>query len=309
MKIKIVTNCTARKAKVAPAILRARSLPKGTLAAVAKEWGRRIASAEEKVPAGELYQGRAFREAMRAARLAKTPLTIISAGLGSIGEEDRIPAYSLTVSDDSVDAISRKIEHETFRPGAWWTALRRNGGTSKSLADWVRGTPDALFVLALSSAYLQLVLDEVLSFAQGDLERLRLIGPRRETDLPEELRPIHMPYDDRLDGAKSPIRGTESDFPQRAALHFVQMVHARPVQALEEHKRLVKEALEGWPRKCLPLRKKLPERDLRHAIKGVLRECNGHWSKALRCLRDQHKIACEQKRFKRICDDILRGSS
>src|SRR5687768_7737726 len=109
MRITVVTNCTARKAVRAPRLLRARSLPVGALKTVAKEWKRRLAGATERVPAAKLYQGRGFQEARRAAQLAQTPLYIISAGLGLITERDFIPAYSLTVSNDHLDAVSRRL--------------------------------------------------------------------------------------------------------------------------------------------------------------------------------------------------------
>ena len=304
-KIKIVTNCTARKAGVVPRVLRARALPKGNLAAVAREWGQRVAAAQDRMPAGKLYQGRAFREATRAARLANTPLTIVSAGLGLVDEEDFVPTYSLTVSKGSPDAISERIKDAPFKPADWWGALRRSIGDSKSFAECVRRAHTTLFVVALSPAYVELLLEDFLALTPRDLRRVRLIGPRHDTHMPDALRAIHLPYDDRLDGAKSPIRGTEADFPQRAAFHFTKMIRGRQFQTSEEHKQLVLNALEKWPRKSTPVRQKLPERDLRIAIREVLYECGGHWSRALRRLRDQRKVACEQKRFKRICGEML----
>jgi hypothetical protein len=205
--------------------------------------------------------------------------------------------------------VSKKIEDGSFEPPNWWRRLRSSGGNQGSLAEYVRGLPATLFVLALTPAYLELVVEDLLSLAALDLGRLRLVGPRRDMDVPEGLRSIRLPYDDRLDGARSPIRGTESDFPQRAACHFVQMVCGRAPQSPEEHKRLVVNALRDWPRKKVPVRQKLPEKDLRRVIKGVLHECDGHWSRALRRLRDHRKIACEQKRFRRICNEILQGTT
>jgi hypothetical protein len=114
-----------------------------------------------------------------------------------------------------------------------------------------------------------------------------------------------MPYDDRLNGAGSPIRGTESDFPQRAALHFTELALASRASTAEAHKSLVREALHNWPRRKTVVRKKLPEAALRRVIDSVLRECDDQWSRALRKLRDQRKIACEQKRFRRICCELI----
>ena len=306
MKITVVTNCTARKAKTPVRKMCAHSLPKGSLSAVSKEWRQRLVAAEEKVPAGSLYQGRAFQESMRAARLAETPLYIVSAGLGLITDNTLIPPYSLTISEGDTDSIRDRVEDENLRPATWWRAVSSASTQSQDLAKVIRRSPQSLFVLALSPGYLELVMEDVLALTPAELSRVRLTGPRRETDLPEALRAIHLPYDDRLDGKGSPIRGTESDFPQRAALHFVQLALGKRAHlSPREHKQLVLGALQHWPRKKIPNRKRLTEAALRRAIGGVLRECNGQWSKALRLLRDRRRIACEQKRFRKICADIL----
>jgi hypothetical protein len=306
MKILVVTNCTARKSKPPTHALRARTLAQGSLREVSKEWRRRLSEATDRALARNLYQGRAFQEATRAARLAETPLHIVSAGLGLITEDASIPSYSLTISEGDSDAILDRFKDENTRPAAWWKAVNSAGNRTQDLAMVIRRSPQTLFVLALSSAYLELVVEDLLSLSSAELSRVRLTGPRRVTDVPEALRTIHLPYDDRLDGARSPIRGTESDFPQRAALHFVQLVLARKAHlGPQGHKQLVLGALQHWPRKTMPKRKRLPEPALRRAIGAVLRKCNGQWSKALRVLRDDRKIACEQKRFRKICEDIL----
>jgi len=304
MKINIVTNCTARKAYAAPRLLHGRSLPKGPVLTLAKEWKRRLKVAKKRVPAGELYQGRAFQEASKAARLAQSRLYIVSAGLGLITEKDCIPPYSLTASEGHPDAVSQRVDSRaTFRSADWWCAL-----ASGSFVKCIRNSPQALFVLALSTVYLQLLVDDLMTLTPKERDRIRLIGPRREADIPAVLRHIHMPYDDRLDGVRSPIRGTESDFPQRAALHFVQMLlsHSAPTTPAF-HKGLVRTALANWPHRNKIVRRRLPEAALRRAIADVLRECDNHWSTALRKLRDIRKIACEQKRFRAICKDMLQA--
>src|SRR5947208_7568321 len=100
MRVSVITNCTARKALAVPRLTQARSMRRGSLASLAKEWKWRLRDAERRVPARELYQGRAFQEATKAARLAKTPLYIVSAGLGLINEAELVPPSSLTVSED-----------------------------------------------------------------------------------------------------------------------------------------------------------------------------------------------------------------
>lgn len=309
MRLIVITNCTARKALPPRPRLRARSIAKGSLKEVATEWKRRLGDADKRVVAMDLYQGRAYCEASKAARLAETPLCVISAGIGLIKETERIPPYSLTISDSHADSISeRLVNGAEFSPQHWWAALRSVGIRRLSLADLVAESKDALFVLAVSSAYLNLVGDDLLDLNKRDLERVRLIGPRRTEEIHADLQHLHMPYDDRLNGRKSPLKGTESDFPQRAGRHFIEMaLRARKKPSVEGHRAMVLRALRGWPHQQAIERVKLPEAQLRRVVKKVLREADWHWSVALRTLRDDLGVACEQGRFKAICKDIMRA--
>src|SRR5260221_7839189 len=151
MRFTVITNCTSRKAAPATRRLHARSMPKGTLREVSKEWKRRIRTAGKRIAAKELYQGRAHCEAMKAAQLAQTPLCVISAGMGLITETDRIPPYSLTISDNQADSISRKaVNGVAFSPQEWWAALGSNGIRTRSLAEVIARSKKKVFVLALS---------------------------------------------------------------------------------------------------------------------------------------------------------------
>lgn len=269
----------------------------------------RLCAATLRITAGALYKGRAFVEATRAARLAGSPLLVISAGVGLVSEEDAIPSYSLTISSDQDDSIARRItKGEVFLPGKWWGALHSSGISRRCLAEEITDSKNRLFVLALSPVYLGLIVEELQGLMARDLERVRLIGPRRLSDVPEGLRHIYMPYDGRLDGPQSPIRGTESDFPQRAGRHFVDLLKTvTRATSIQGHRDAVQKAIGAWPYKVALSRQRLPEAQLRKVIKVVLRETNGQVSKALRRLRDDLDIACEQKRFQNICREILEG--
>lgn len=309
MRLIVITNCTARKALPTPRRLRAHSMPKGSLKQIVKEWKRRLREADHRVEALDLYQGRAHCEATKAARLADTPLWVISAGVGLITETDRIPSYSLTIADDHADSISNRVlDGAAFSPPLWWAALRAAGIGKRSLAEIVAKSKETYFVVAVSSAYLGLVVEDLLELRKRDLDRVRLVGPRRKEEVPEGLQHVHMPYDSRLDGRKSPIRGTESDFPQRAGRHFIELaMRMRKKPTLERHRAMVLRALRGWPYKEAIVRSKLPETQLQRAVKRVLREADWHWSVALRTLRDDLNVACEQGRFQKMCRDIIRS--
>lgn len=78
----VLTSCTNRK-RVAPRNLAASKLKPGDLQSVATAWRNKLRSAKDRVEAGDLYCGRAFREAEQAATQAHAGFFIVSAGLGA----------------------------------------------------------------------------------------------------------------------------------------------------------------------------------------------------------------------------------
>jgi uncharacterized protein DUF6884 len=306
VKVTVITTCSARKAQPVPQSLRARTLSRGSVSDIARQWKARVESGERHVTASQLYQGRGFREAVRTARYAEGDLYIVSAGLGLVSEHDALPPYSLTVADQHADAVTRRLKNvERFHPKQWWAALYEVGIAKTRLHEQIRRATGTIFVLALSPNYLRLVEDDLRKLGPKDIQRLRIIGPRRARDIPEFLHEALIPYDARLDGPDSPIRGTESDFPQRAARHFVEEVQMRTrLHSLDEHKREVQSLLRPWRTKVALSRRRLPENKLRAEIRKALKETGGRWTAALRKLRDHRNIACEQKRFQKICSEL-----
>jgi hypothetical protein len=118
-----------------------------------------------------------------------------------------------------------------------------------------------------------------------------------------------MPYDARLDGLMSPLRGTVSDFAQRALRDFVCTV--LPDQSngtAEAHRRAVTIRLAGWP---APVR----SRGLASTDAELLAAMRRHWTLAggsstrmLQLLRSRCGLACEQRRFRRLFADAAVGA-
>jgi hypothetical protein len=307
MKIAVVTNCTSNKALVPSRQLKARFLPVGSASQVGKIWQRQLHAADQRLPAKRLYQGRGFGEAVLAAQVTGTALHIISAGVGFISAMDVIPPYNLTMQRDHPDSILNKIPDDG--PADWWSSINTLGVSKKRLTEWITSTRDTLVVFSLTPSYLALIGEELCALASRDLERLRIIGPREKSLLPDPLKQLTMPYDSRLNGPDSPIKGTESDFPQRAARHFVGLLREkRGIGRASRDAKLVERAQEHWRPRVSPVRRRLVDAELRKVIQDVLRISGGRWTVALRVLRRDLKIACEQNRFREICQSILTAS-
>lgn len=292
----VITTCTNRKRKPVPDSLHVSSLPQAGIADLASDWARCLAKASTRFPASDIYGGRGFQEAGAAAGLLDARLMIVSAGLGLIFASERVPAYACTMLVDAEDSIVARTLGG-FEKRGWWKALTNVSPFSCSLAE-IASQQDGLICAALSDNYIDMIADDLVGLPDEILGRLRLFTRAPLDRVAAPLRPFVMPYDDRLDGPDSPIRGTRSDFAGRAVRHFAGMVGAETGSAtVSDHADLVIAVMAGW---------RLPPRldRIRHDNAALLDLMRTHWdaengssSRLLRHFRDELGIACEQSRF------------
>ncbi|MFO1431312.1 MAG: hypothetical protein U1F76_14405 [Candidatus Competibacteraceae bacterium] len=249
-------------------------------------------------PARQLYCGRGFTEALETAPLTGHSLWILSAGMGLITAADHIPAYDLTLAGTSTNSIRSKIVPGPFRADRWWSHINKLREEQRSLSWLLHRHPKTTLVLTLSAAYAELVKTDLEKLDVADLNRLRIIGLASDDPLPLRLKPLWMPYDDRLDGPDSQIAGTKSDFPQRATRHFIEMILASdPTAPAEQHRTQVEAALANKRRPCIPQRERMSDQEILTVITQEWDKADNSASRMLRILRDDRRIACEQKRF------------
>jgi len=248
------------------------------------------------VQASHLYAGRGFVESVQAASIVGANLAIVSAGLGLIDAGNVVPPYALSVAGASADNVLSRISDDAD-PSDWWQAISAGSPFSSKLSEVIAASPGVVIV-ALSEAYLAMVSGDLAGLAEGHAARLRIFTRAPVKRINEALRGRVMPYDDRLDGPDSSVRGTRGDFAARAARHFAQVVLAElPHGSAEVHSRAVARALAPW--RAAPSFERV-----RHDDDTLLQIINAHWSsvggqssKLLRVLRDDLNIACEQGRF------------
>jgi hypothetical protein len=303
VKIALITTCTNRKTRAVPRALTARELPPLPTAGLAKEWVRRLKNAEGRLPASNLYCGRAFREAQAAASENDADLHIISAGYGLLSAQDLVSPYSVTVSAGTADSLrGNRRQVEAIALDQWWLRVNAAFGRRQPLSRLVQRAPNGLYVLAISTPYLNLIRADLDELPDRLLERLRIIGPpvaRQEGG--DRWLTAAIAYDERLDGPDSHCRGTRSDFPQRAARHFLRTVGRGRLHApIDEHRRLVEESLAEWRAPRRKDRPRYSDEELRAVIDQMWDQAGGQVGRGLRLLRDKKKIACEQSRFKRL---------
>ena len=247
-------------------------------------------STKDLQPACQLYCGRGFREAERAAAIAEAKLFVLSAGLGLVEASTPIPAYSLTLGRHMEDAIFRRVDDV---PERWWSLVQSGSPFSTNLA---RET--GLILAALPRPYLELVAEDWAGWPAERLARLRLFSKGPLSSLPEPLRRSWMPYDDRLERAPGDHAGTQGDFAQRALRHFVQHgLGTKDGDALQ-HASRVREALEPLIPPSKPFRERLTDEQILELIQREWRAVDGRSGEMLRHLRRGMGVACEQGRFK-----------
>lgn len=298
MQLLIAVNCSARKTASPAPNLRARTLSRGTPADLADEWRARCSENAQRIAAGSLYAGRGFSLAYRVARSAGAELRVISAGMGLLRPETTIPPYSLTLSQSAADCIFRRASpRDTFTPDAWWEAIRARSKSTRPFARLLSIYPKSLLLLAVSSPYLAMIAGELKTLAEGDRDRIRLVGPTRVQLLPEELRPNALPYDARLNDVGATLRGTAFDFPSRALGHFVELIrHDKRVGDCASHARRVRQSLAYLTAPEHHRRKRVDDITLQRKIRA-LKAQNFSRTAGLRHLRGELALACEQERF------------
>jgi len=289
----VVTICTSRKRALPPVESTPASLPIDTQDAVQAAWIERVQALPSDVAARALYAGRGFSLAARASEIASAKLYILSAGLGLIAADRRVPLYGLTVSARHSHSIAARIRGE-FDAGAWFYGLQ----TSPLSDRWVDaiGQGTGRILIALTRPYAKMVGESLAALSPQILARLRIFGASLASVLPSTLHPALAPYDARLEAV---LPGTRSDFSQRALHHFVGLVAGEGQQNRDADYAAVTSALGKVK---APERRHRPRRSDAELLEliAVRLQSQVGVARILRALRDEEGIACEQSRFSRL---------
>ena len=125
INVTIITTCSSRKLHDKVDRLDLGAVQSGDMRAVVNEWHHAVSlSSADRFPACEVYRGRAFSEARRAAEIVDGELWIVSAGLGLLRSDERIPVYDLSVTGGGENDVRKKIPG-VFIEGEWWSNINR----------------------------------------------------------------------------------------------------------------------------------------------------------------------------------------
>lgn len=296
----IVAPCSGRKEKLPADNLRAPRLRRGNQNAVAEAWLGRLQSTapSEWIIASELYAGRSFRRVRDVANLLGCGFFVVSAGLGFLDGKTAIPSYDLSLSATGDAALRLRLTHAP-RPSDWWLSLEASPFAS-SLKELCVGR--ARILVALTQSYAEMVGPSLAKLPADHRSRLRIFGfglkPFISADLHQQL----IKYDDRLDQL---MPGTRLDGASRALAHFANLVATRPTTDMEADQGQVEVALSTVKVPVPVSHKRVSDAVVAKYVARFIR--NGlSANRALKRLRSEMHVACEEQRFRRLYDEALR---
>ncbi len=287
----IVTNCSSIKKRVDASITA--DCLRENFNDFCIRWTTNVKFSNSKVSALETYGGRAFIEAVSAARKLGTELHVVSAGLGLISESQQIPNYSLTISKGN-GSIASWLREQEKSSSDWWTKLNLHLGKSNSIQKLIKSSEGV--ILALPSTYLEMIAKELEQLDEKLISKIFIISSTAgQQMLSEKLKNRALPYNENLDGSEN-YQGTRNDFAQRALKHFVTEIDFKN-RDINDIKNAITSYLNLFEKPVIPVRAKLNDDAILLLIERNWSSVGGTRDKLHRYLRDSALVACEQNRF------------
>jgi hypothetical protein len=291
----LIANCSASKRGEIPDSLQLRNLRPLPFSVRFDAWIRAIEAHRNLVPAVDLYKGdywQYVRACVSALSAFDSQLWIISAGLGLIPSGTTAPPYSATFSRRNPDSIGQTIEMARD----WWQLLGRRNvrlGFPGSLTELHKRNPEAIFLLCLSSPYVEVLLPElkVLSTVASTQVAVFSAGFDQK-DAPDTLLPLNARYQSHVGGSRGSLNS-------RILLDVIKILPVDELNPFGIRKYLATVA-EKLPPLQIFARKQCSNSELQERITTHLKfHRNASASSTLRAFRDQG-LACERSRFHQL---------
>jgi hypothetical protein len=291
----VITNCTARKRAIDPVARLQPADLKGGATKIATRWLQATASIDSSTYAGDLYVGRAMSESKAVASQLNGSLHVISAGLGLKAQDELVPNYDITVASGS-GSLLPALARANSTAADWWQELNAIKGTPMPLSRLINRCGETRFLLALPSAYVDMLSRDLERIKDEALARLYIFTSSSGAKfVSDRLASCVLTYDERLEGLPG-FAGTRSDFPQRAMRHFVEQLQGHRLTHTSAQD-AVQACLRSLKRPLIPHRERKSDSEILDLLRAQWTNHGGSSSRLLRYLRDTALVACEQSRF------------
>ena len=306
-RLNVIAACTKRKRHTPVPTLRIGELdPRETISLAAGDWINALSKAEGQVTAADLYAGDHWQQFMKVPREVlgyRVEKWVLSAGYGLIPVNARIAPYSATFSAGHEDDVAAGYEPSRKQASKeWWAMLSAWRGPMPNLPRTLEGLlardkRDKVALVA-SEAYVHVLhcdiercvarhgTDRLVVFSAGTAARSPVPTIKYGAGLQSTLGGSLMSLNIRA--FRAALAGAQRFDPNSLQLALdrlpLEMVpttkrRARPGASDDEVKRFISELRRNGPVSC---------------------------TAALRALRFERGIACEQKRFRHLFEEIAR---
>lgn len=315
--LRIVASCTQGKKYPVTSDLRLGSLPKATLDERLAMWKDRLQqSTADVVAAIDLYRGQHWavvRDLPAVAQAAgyRAELWVASAGYGLVPADTKIHPYSATFTGSDEDSVWKPIDGDRRTAlRRWWSGLQTLPVSStespRSLEALAGATPDAVFLVIGSPAYMAAIADDLAGARARLLDPQRLVViTSRDGSLPDWLGSHVVPSEAPLSAM---LGGSRGSLHARTARRLLQEAAEVPLRAdvIVPHYSALMSKAESV---AVPARQRLADENVRNFIRETL-AANGTLSctAALQRLRMSGQ-ACEQRRFSGLYSEVIRGAN
>ncbi len=306
-KLHLILSCTARKRGSEPGYPQLRSVGRAPTSDRVQQWATLLSAASRRYVAADLYAGEYWftgKELVaRAASARQLRVSVVSAGLGLIGIEDKVPMYGATFAarhPDSVLATMSAVVHSQGRR-QWWEELTRaeilgRRGPQRVVEIEECGS-DTSVMVCLGRNYLEAVAADLEALIErlGDPQKVMVFASGAPLPgLEESWVPVS-------GGLRLILGGTSSSTTLRSAKAVLEELGELSPTVDEARVIVARLAAEAGDLPSFDRRRQGDDMILNWILDHLTENPNAAKTTALRHFRDGG-LACEQARFGRLFD-------
>ncbi len=297
-KIYLIASCTSAKRLNANEDLKLHNYDFSDFGNSISEWSRNIAKNDtRKCIARELYSGVSWKATLDAeknlSKLFDVELLVSSAGHGLIKSEVEISSYSVTFSKNSIDSVYNFLSDDKEKTARWWREI--------NTFDISRLHRDAKIFIALPYEYLMAMKETIKELVKLFKDNLFIFTINKKI-LPDDFYPNIIYFNANFNSFE---RGTFSSILAR----FTRWLSAEIVNnelniKHDELQRYVDDFLNGYSKPVKKVGRFIGNDEIKNYVHNQIK--NEQISSATRGLRHlrENGLACEQKRYKKIFDEV-----
>ena len=287
MKILSITHCSASKSFVPDLKVSDLDL-NNTFKQTQSNWSRLIENSVPKCFAKDLYRGGGYKTLSK--HIKSQEFYTISAGLGLINSSDTIPSYECTISIGKPGSISEYFNgRDDFKK--WWEFLLSTKYSSGSI---FKNTKDAdLIFISVTADYLKMIVDDLKNIKK----QFYIFTGSKDLAIELGFQNNLMPYNEVFDGPEGSLRGTNRDFAQRSHADFLRRLEL--YNNFDKAFCSVEHDMKTWIPPVKHNNTKKTDEEISSFIQ-IYKSKFRNEKELLRHFRYELKIACEEKRFKKL---------